>query len=130
MSVSKPLSGELNKRISIYSRADIPEDDYSFYEDDTLIQTCWAKIENVGGAIYYGSLNTNSAVTHRVWVRAIKGKTDSCSISVSSIIKYKDRYFKTVRVTDLEGIFTVIECCEVGAIKPIQSKELVGDAYD
>lgn len=114
-----PQSGELKHRIKLIKRIDLPSGPFDAMQDETVLFTCWAKIEPTGSA-YWGSVNIEEKATHRFWVRTVKEKTDCYSINQEIVLKHKDSYFKPVRVTDAngQGIFTIIEANEIGNIAP------------
>lgn len=125
MSVSEPLSGELNKRIELFSRVDIPSKELAAVSQDTTICKVWAKIEPTGSAYWLGS-QTEQKATHRFWIRTIKGKTEPINIEHGVYVRFKDRAYMPVRVTDCNGRgrFTMIEAQELGIDRPEQGTPL------
>ena len=123
MSVSIPCAGELNKRVVVFKRIDKHIGDVMSQNIDTIVCIVRAKIEPVGSTLYWGAAQTQNTVTHRIWLRTLKNKTDVFSIQHSTYIKYKNITYRPVRVTDANGLnlYTVIEACEMGNIAPENS---------
>ena len=119
MAISIPEAGELKHFISLVKRIDYPLKNHEVKQIDYLLFTCWAKIEPTG-ALYWSSVEVEQKATHRFWFRSVKRKTDSLSISHGVLILCDGRYFRPTRVTDAngEGVFTVVEACELGDIQP------------
>jgi len=121
MAVSVPMPGELNRRIQIFSRTDLPnaDDGESAVGTDALLWQCWAKCEPIGSA-YWNGVQTEEKATHRFWVRQVKDKTDPQSLSHGVLIQMAKSSFRITRVTDLNdgGRWTLIEAMELGADRP------------
>ncbi|MDO5352015.1 MAG: head-tail adaptor protein [Succinatimonas sp.] len=130
MSVSIPRAGELTKQVIIFKRVDKPVGNVFSKNNDTKICVVRAKIEPVGGAVYWGSIQTQNTVTHRIWIRSLKNKTDVQAIQHSIYIKYKNITYRPVRVTDANGqsLFTLIEACELGDIPKENTKSLMSES--
>ena len=116
MSISIPPSGELNKRVEFFRRTDMPADNFGATQVDETIGFYWVKIEPVGAMTFYGQVQQNQIVSHRIWVRAYPNKTDIYSITHGVMIRYQGRVYQPIRVMDANGknLFTVIECTELG----------------
>lgn len=119
MAVSIPESGELKHQIEIIRRIDLPLSHHQVKQLDTLIFSCWAKIEPTG-ALYWGTVQIEQKATHRFWMRTVAGKTDVLSINHGILIKCEGRFYRPTRVTDAngEGVFTLIEACEMSDMQP------------
>lgn len=125
MPVSEPGAGELNKRIEIFRRVDLPSQEHAAVSEDTTICFVWAKIEPVGSAYWMGS-QTEQKTTHRFWVRTIKDKTEPQNLDHGIYFRYKGQIYRPVRVTDCNGRgrFTLIEANELGIDLPEQGTPL------
>ena len=124
MSISIPESGELKHQIEIIRRVDYPLANHQAKQIDTVIFTCWSKVEPTG-SLYWGTVQIEQKATHRFWFRSVLGKTDALSISHGILIKCDGRFYRPTRVTDAngDGVFTVVEACELGDILPENNKE-------
>ena len=123
MSVSIPGAGELNRRVTFFRRVDQPNSStYAATAQDTDIITVWAKIEPVGDAVYWGTVQTSERPTHRFWVRSIEGKTDAYSLSHGVLVKdvQTDRVYRIYKPSQVRGesFFTMFEGTELGTNKP------------
>lgn len=107
--MKEPTTGELNRRVTIRRRSDLPAPDMSTETVfDAQIQR-WAKIEPVGSVVYAGSVQIDAAVTHRVIVRFWDGLTDHHEVV------HGDRIYRVKRITDMNGgrRFTALEVEEL-----------------
>lgn len=133
MSISIPGAGELNTRIDIVRRIDKPAGGFQVQQEDTVIFTCWAKVEPTGGA-YWGASQIENRTTHRFWVRTVNNRTDVYSLNHGVLILMNKRYYRPVRVTDANNMsaFTVIEACEIGDFpaENSNSKSVMSEALD
>lgn len=105
-----PHIGQLNRRVTLRRRTDLPTDDLGVLPAfDGQVQR-WGKLEPVGSAVYTGSMQIDAAITHRVYLRAIAGITNAHEVVCAG------RVYRVKRVTDLQGAgrFTVLEVEELG----------------
>lgn len=86
MDVIEPAAGELDRRITIRLREDIPVDDAGLDPLFTQPRRRWAKIRAVGTAVYTGSVQTDNTITHRLWVRVLGGVTTSHEVVDGDVI--------------------------------------------
>lgn len=107
---SEPESGELDRRITIRLREDIPVEDAGLEPAFTQDRHRWAKIRAVGTAVYTDSVQTDEKITHRVWVRLLDGVTTSHEILAGGSI------YRVKRSAPLGNgkRFTLIEVEELG----------------
>ena len=82
----EPESGELDRRITIRLREDLPVEDADLNAVFTQPRHRWAKIRAVGTAAYTDSVQTDDKITHRVWVRMLSGVTTSHEIVAGGVI--------------------------------------------
>ena len=73
MGIREPGSGELNRRVTLRHRTDLPADDMGLSATYDTQMARWAAIVPVGTATYNGGLQTDNKITHRVTVRYIAG---------------------------------------------------------
>ena len=82
----EPESGELDRRITIRLREDLPVDDAELDAVFTHPRHRWAKIRAVGTAVYTDSVQTDDKITHRVWVRLLDGVTTSHELVARGVV--------------------------------------------
>lgn len=114
----EPTAGELNRRATIRLWQDVPNAAFGLDQTFDAGYACWAKVEPVGGATYYGAKQTGDQVTHRITVRRVAGKTDPASVTGSHVVEIDGMRYRVRRVTDMNDgrRFTAIEAEELGAI--------------
>lgn len=105
-----PESGELDRRITIRLRDDIPLDAADLASVFTEPRQRWAKIRAVGTAAYTDSVQTDDKITHRVWLRRIESVTTSHEVVVGGVI------YRIKRSAPLGAgkSFTLLEVEELG----------------
>lgn len=77
MITAEPPAGELDRRITIRLREDLPLDVADLESVFTEPRHRWAKLRAVGTAAYTDSVQTDDTITHRIWVRLLPGVTTS-----------------------------------------------------
>lgn len=110
MAQMEPGAGELDRRIVIRLREDLPIEESSLETAFTQDRRRWAKIRAVGTASYTDSVQTDDKITHRVWVRVLAGVTTSHEIVSGDVI------YRVKRSAPLGAgkRFTLIEVEELG----------------
>lgn len=109
-SAREPESGELDRRITIRLREDLPVDDAELDAVFTQPRRRWAKIRAVGTAVYTDSVQTEDKITHRIWVRRLGGITTSHEVVAGGVI-YR---VKRCAPWGAGKCFTLIEVEELG----------------
>lgn len=132
MALTIPLAGELTRRITLFKRVDLPSAELGAYSSDTVIGSFWAKIEPVGGMYFMQGLQQNQTITHRVWLRWIKGKTDEHSLTHGVMLKCQGIVYEIIRVMDADNTrrFTVLEVQELGENVAELGTSLLGDVLN
>ena len=107
-----PTVGELNERATLYRVESVPNGDWETNNERHLIAVVWAKVEVIGGSRYLDSINTESAVTHRVYVRYVKGFSSPLDLQQLTEIDIDGFTYRAKRITDVNNAhrFTLIEC--------------------
>ncbi|TDV60129.1 head-tail adaptor protein [Pseudomonas sp. LP_7_YM] len=110
MAINEPGTGELNRRIMLRRRGDLPAADgglSSLFSDE---RKRWARIEPVGTAIYSGSVQADNKITHRITLRYLG------VVPTDFEVLHTDVVYRVKRATDLNGRhrFTVLEVEELG----------------
>lgn len=82
----EPESGELDRRITIRLREDLPSEFADLESVFSEPRQRWAKIRGVGTATYTDSVQTDNKITHRIWVRRIEGVTTPHEVVAGSVV--------------------------------------------
>lgn len=106
-----PLPGELKQRVTFELLRHVPDIKLGFSPETKASFTIWGRIEPVGGVVYWGSVQVESSVTHRIFVRAITGKTRPQDLPKVVEITCEGMRYVSKRITDINGAhrFTLIE---------------------
>ncbi len=125
MAYREPAAGDLNRRVAIRLRTDIPADDMGVDSEFSEIKPRWAKIEPVGTGVYSAGVQTGNKITHRVWIRALPGVTEAHEVVHVTHLPGDPAYsvvvgapiYRIKRNADLNGgrRFTLLEVEELGA---------------
>ncbi|QJQ02112.1 head-tail adaptor protein [Herbaspirillum rubrisubalbicans Os34] len=109
MTLDEPMAGELNRRVQIRHRQDLPLADAELAHEFGTGRRRWAKIEPVGAATYAGSVQIDEKVTHRVFLRRIDGITSDHEIV------HGDQVYRVRRSMAMNGAprFTMVEVEEL-----------------
>ncbi len=115
MTLQEPNAGELNRRCTVYDITHEPGNDAETVKNSTEVMSVWCKVEVVGGQVYWDTVGTVDAVTHRIWVRQFKGRTDPVRFSRIKEVAVAGTVYRVKRVTDANGrgVFTLLECEEL-----------------
>jgi head-tail adaptor len=117
--ITWPDVGELQRRVTIKSWSDNPNNGFSITQtvDPGIVR--WAKLDPVSGIAAWGSKQIGEDITHRVWLRWGTG-TKPADITGQHVIDYpaENRRFRVVRATNAGDAqkFTMVECKDLGAI--------------
>ncbi len=113
MPMREPSAGELDRRITLRLRSDIPAPDQGLDSLFTDQKKRWAKIEPVGTAVYAAGVQTDVKITHRVIFYYLKGMSEAHEVVHGATI------YRVRRVADMNGSrrFTLLEVEELGAVK-------------
>ena len=110
MAMREPSAGELDRRITIRLRTDIPARDQGLDSIFTEQKQRWARIEPVGTAVYAAGAQTDVKITHRAILYYLKGMSDAHEIVHGTTI------YRVLRVADMNGTrrYTLLEVEELG----------------
>lgn len=110
-----PDIGKLDRLITILKQQDMPAMNAGIDTSYTDQVTAWAKIEPVGSAIFFGTKQIESGVTHRILVRRTSLVTES-TITGDHVVRYSGLLYRVRRAADLNGMrrFVMLECEELG----------------
>ena len=112
--------GELNQRVLLRQREDVPVSDYGTTPEFNNERRVWAKIRQVGATTLHESAQTENAITHYVTIRWLRG------ISADFELVHNDTVYRIRRARDLNSArrFLLLECEELGAER--QTGEMYG----
>lgn len=110
--ISSPGAGDLNKRVLIRLRQDVPLGLAGIVAEHPVAFTRWASLKPVGTAAWAASVQTEERVTHRCVVRWVDG------ITTSHELVYRGRVYRVRRCAELRGArrFLVMEVEELGDV--------------
>lgn len=113
MAMREPSAGELDRRITLRLRSDVPASNQGLDSLFTDQKKRWAKIEPVGTAVYANGVQTDVKITHRVTFYYLKGMSESHEVVHGSTV------YRVRRVTDMNGKrrYTLLEVEELGPEK-------------
>lgn len=129
MAYREPAAGELNRRLAIRRRLDLPAGDMGLDSVFSELKARWGKIQPVGTAVYAEGVQTDGKITHRIWFRIVQGITDAHEVvHVSQVPGTEGAYevvpgtplYRVKRSADMNGSrrFTLLE---VEELTPSQS---------
>lgn len=106
-----PEIGALNRRITLQRIETVVKPDAQFANRVQTEFTVWGRIESVGSLIFWQTSQINSGITHRIFIRSVKGKTDAFAFKNISWASSEGLRYKIKRVFDLNASqrFTVLE---------------------
>lgn len=111
----EPNAGDLNKRCTVYDVTHAPSGTSAISKTRTVLMSVWCKVEVVGGQVYWDTVGTADSVTHRIFIRQVKGSTEPVHFSRIKEVAVGDVVYRVKRVTDVNGrgVFTMLECEEL-----------------
>lgn len=105
-----PDPGELDRRITIRRREDIPTDDFGTGATFTESFDTWAKIAQTSATVYLGTVQTEATTTHYFTIRWRRGVTGDHEVV------HDGQVFRIQRARDLNSKrrYLLLECEELG----------------
>jgi SPP1 family predicted phage head-tail adaptor len=105
-----PDPGELDKRIQLRKRVDVPTADYGTEPEYPVSFLTWAKIVQTSATTYQETAQTDNAITHYITLRWRSGITSDFEVVNG------DEVYRVKRVRDLNSKrrFLLLECTELG----------------
>jgi len=112
-----PVIGKLSKRATLRRWQDVPNATFGIDQTFDVGIDAWANIEPVGSAIFWGTQQIESGVTHRIIVRKSSDITEQ-KITGEHVVECSGLRYRVKRASDLNGSgrFVVIECELMGGI--------------
>lgn len=128
MAYREPAAGELNRRVAVRQRRDVPTPDMGLGSEFFALKARWAKIVPVGTAVYAEGVQTDVKITHRIEMRLFPGITEAHEVvhvrlepgsSEVYEITPGTPLYRVKRSCDMNGTgrFTLLEVEELGAIQ-------------
>ncbi|MFK0090649.1 phage head closure protein [Pseudomonas sp. NPDC090755] len=113
MALREPGAGELNRRITLRLRSDIPTPDEGLDSTFAEEKRRWAKIEPVSSATYSAGVQIDAKVTHRITLYYLE------VVGESHEVLHGSKLYRVQRVTDMNGShrFTVLDVEELGQVQ-------------
>lgn len=101
-----PQIGRMRDPVKLLAWSDRPVDRDDTVSQYELVAAFWAKIEPVGGGLFYGNTQIDTGVTHRMFCRYRTDMTAEHVIETNDGERYRIR-----RITNLEGAnrFSVVD---------------------
>lgn len=111
-----PKIGSLRHRVKILVASDIPADDNGSEKEFRIRDEVWGALDVVGSGIFWGSMQVEEAVTHRIYLRAIEGRTRPQDLTGVTFFVVDGLSYRARRIADIGGKdrFTVIDCEQLG----------------
>ena len=79
--------------------------------------TFWAKPEVMSASMFFGSAQVDEVITHRFWLRSVKGATDVMSLNGRTKLAYNGGIYRIKRVSDFQErhVWTIVDAELLGA---------------
>lgn len=105
-----PDPGELDQRVRIRQRVDMPSDDMGTEPIYPVGFDAWAKIVQTSATTYRETAQTDEAITHYITIRFKRGITSDFEVVLG------EQVYRVQRARDLNSKrrFLLLECTELG----------------
>ncbi|ECF0678872.1 head-tail adaptor protein [Salmonella enterica subsp. enterica serovar Saintpaul] len=106
-----PDPGELNKRVLIRQRVDMPADNFGVEPQYPVAFRAWAKVIQTSATTWQETAQIGDSITHYITIRYRRGITADYEVVCD------DSVYRVKRQRDLNGArrFLLLECTELGA---------------
>ncbi|MDM2756878.1 phage head closure protein [Citrobacter sp. Cpo073] len=106
-----PDPGELDQRVVLRERVDVPADDFGTEPEYPVSFNAWAKVLQTSATTYQETAQTDNAITHYITIRWRRGITTDFEVANG------DEVYRVKRVRDLNSKrrFLLLECTELGS---------------
>lgn len=106
-----PDPGELDKRVLLRKRVDVPAADLGTRPDYPVSYPVWAKVVQTSATTYQETAQTDNAITHYITVRWRRGITSDFEVVQG------EQVYRVRRGRDLNGKrrYLLLECTDLGA---------------
>lgn len=113
MAMDAPSIGELDRRIAIRSKQDMPAMSGGIDAVYETVATVWGRIEPVGGAIFFGTQQLGDAVTDRMFIRRSSNLNER-TITAEHVCEAGGLRYRVKRASALGGgrefVMLEVEC--------------------
>lgn len=115
--MASPQIGELSKFVKVRAWQDVPTNDSSIEQVYDAGTNAWARIVPVGAALFYGTQQVESTITHRLATWRTTG-INADVIGGNHVVDHAGMRYRVRRATDLDGAraFVVLDLEQLGAI--------------
>jgi head-tail adaptor len=115
--MSPPEIGELDKRVLVRRKQDRPGFDNDVETDLDAGVKAWARIEPTGSALFYGTQQVETTVTHRLTTWRTS-ELNANVIGGNHVVDHAGMRYRVRRVTDINGQrdFVLMDLEQQGAI--------------
>lgn len=105
-----PDPGELDKRVLLRKRVDVPAADLGTRPDYPVSYPVWAKVVETSATTYQETAQTDNAITHYITVRWRRGITSDFEVVQG------EQVYRVRRARDLNSKrrYLLLECTELG----------------
>lgn len=105
-----PDPGELDKRILVRKRVDVPTADFGTEPEYPVSFRAWAKVVQTSATTYQETTQTDNVITHYITIRWRSGITTDFEVVLNDLV------YRVKRARDLNSRrrFLLLECTELG----------------
>ena len=105
-----PDPGEMDKRVLLRKRVDVPAADLGTRPDYPVSYPAWAKVVQTSATTYQETAQTDNAITHYITVRWRRGITSDFEVVQGNQV------YRVKRARDLNSKrrYLLLECTELG----------------
>ncbi|OSK08397.1 putative phage head-tail adaptor [Escherichia coli M056] len=105
-----PEPGELNRRVLVRQRVDVPADNFGVEPQYPVAFRTWAKVIQTSATTYRETAQIGEAITHYITLRWRRGITADYEVVLDDCV------YRVKRQRDLNGArrFLLLECTELG----------------
>lgn len=105
-----PDPGELDQRVVLRERVDVPADDFGTEPEYPVLFKAWAKVLQTSATTYQETAQTDNAISHYITLRWRSGITSDFEVVNG------DEVYRVKRARDLNSKrrFLLLECTELG----------------
>ncbi|ENB6028580.1 phage head closure protein [Shigella dysenteriae] len=105
-----PDPGELDKRVLVRKRVDVPAADFGTEPEYPISFRAWAKVIQTSATTYQETAQTDNVITHYITIRWRRGITTDFEVVLNDLV------YRVKRVRDLNSKrrFLLLECTELG----------------
>lgn len=105
-----PDPGELDKRVLVRKRVDVPAADFGTEPEYPVSFRAWAKVVQTSATTYQETAQTDNVITHYITIRWRSGVTTDFEVVLNDLV------YRIKRVRDLNSKrrYLLLECTELG----------------